>query len=82
MQSRQYILHSFRGVSLCLGQMTKNAVDNNDSSHGGTFISSCFRARELNQVRTLISQPKQMKWGISFARKESNYVCITIEKDD
>lgn len=37
------MLHSLLGASLCVGQMEKKAVDNNDSSHEGTNISSsCF----------------------------------------
>lgn len=54
MQSRQYILHSFRGESLCLGQMVKNDVDNNDSSHGGTNIVLLFICLDTKKIKTRI----------------------------
>jgi hypothetical protein len=45
------MLHSLRGASLCLGQMVKNAADNNDSSHGGTNIS-CIEAPDILKPST------------------------------
>lgn len=54
MQSRQYILHSFRGESLCPGQMVKNAVDNSDSSHGGTNIVLLFVCLDTKKMKTRI----------------------------